>query len=223
MSVYQPPFSYNRPWDDGIRCRDQQSADEGPDFTQDSLGLSFVRFQHLRSTNGSLEDDYIEHLIRTSYRTAESFLQGRVLIPQTWRLIMSGFPWGYIELPFGPVLSVESIAYVDGAGDDQTLLGSPAEFDVDLESGPKGGRAKIHPLYGASWPSTRTQHNAVVVTYTAGYELVDGVASIPEDIDHGRLMVIGEMYKQRSESVHAFSQNPAMRPVRSLWAPYRMY
>lgn len=226
MSNYgiPPSSSYSRPWDDGIRCRDQQSAAEGPDFSTDSLETHFVRDHHLRAANGALEDDYIERLIRTSARTAEAFLHGRILIPQTWRLIMSGFPWGYIELPFAPVIEVESIAYVDGAGDDQVLAGSPAEFDVDLESGPKAGKARIYPLSGQSWPSTSTRHDAVVVTYTAGYALDDdGIATIPEDIDHGRLLVIGELYKQRSESVHAMNQNPALRSVRSLWAPYRIY
>jgi uncharacterized phiE125 gp8 family phage protein len=222
MTTYLYPTS-SRPWDDGIQVRLQQSADEGPDFTLDPLTMELVRDFHLRSPNGDIEDQYVDRLIRTSVRTAESFLQGRLLIPQTWRMMLTGFPWDYIELPFAPVISVDSIGYVDGSGDDQVLVGSPAEFDLDAESGPRAGRAKLRPLYGASWPSARTQHNGVVITFTAGYEESNGKATIPEDIDAGRLMVIGELYKQRSESVHAFNQNPAMRSVRSLWAPYRMY
>jgi uncharacterized phiE125 gp8 family phage protein len=220
-----PYYPSTIPWNYGLRIRDLQSAAEGPDFDQDSLELHFVRDQHLRVANPEFEEEYIGRLIRASLRTAESFLHGRVLLPQTWRLVMNGFPTEFIELPFGPVISVESIDYVDSAGDDQTLAGSPAEFQVESESGPRGGRVRIYPLSGESWPSVESSNSsAVTVTYTAGYPLdADGRATVPEDIDAGRLLVIGELYKQRSESVHAMNQNPALRSARSLWAPYRMY
>jgi hypothetical protein len=47
--------------------------------------------------------------------------------------------------------------------------------------------------------------------------------SIPEDILHGQLLVIGEMYKLRSLSVHAFNQAPAVLQARNLWNAYRVY
>lgn len=205
-----------RPWDDGIRWHLEQSADEAPDWSRDPLQLPFVRDQHLRSPNGSVEDEYIEWLIRASYRQAEK-RTNRALIPQTFRLVLSAFPWDAIELPKAPLLSVTSIE--DGNG-EVLLAGSPLEYDLTVPSGAAAGKGTIRPLSGAAWPSTT---EGVVVTFEAGYAVEDGYASIPEDITHGRLIMIAELYKQRSESVMGLSSNPALVRSRTLWMDYRVY
>lgn len=212
--------SLSRPWDEGIRWHLEQDASEGPAFSADPLELDFVRDQHLRSPNGNLEDEYIEWLIRASYRQAEKWTN-RALIPQTFRLVSSGFPWGDFYLPKGPLLSVDSIEYFDSAASAASLAGSPAEFAYTTPSENK--RARLRALPGASWPSAYSQEDAVTVTFQAGYPLVDGVASIPEDITDGRLIWIGERYKQRSLTDHAFNQNKAAIQARSLWMQHRIY
>lgn len=223
MTTYWPPLSsQHRPWDDGIRWHLEQSADEGPDFAADPLQVPFVRDQHLKTANGTAEDEYIEWLLRASYRQAERKTL-RSLIPQTWRLVMNAFPWGDIVLDRPPLLSVTSIEYVDQNGDDAALDGSPLEYEVDAPSGPTAGRGRIRPVSGGSWPSARTQGNAVTVTFRAGYDLVNSIASIPEDITDGRLLWIAERYKQRSLSVHALNQTDAVIRARSLWMDYRVY
>jgi hypothetical protein len=84
-------------------------------------------------------------------------------------------------------------------------------------SGPKAAKGSIAPLYDEVWPTTRAVPDAVRVEFVCGY------TTVPEDIDHGRLVMMGEMYKQRSLSVHAMNQNPALIHARDIWLNYRAY
>lgn len=197
---------------------------EAPDLTAgDTLTLAFVRDHHLRCPNGSAEDAYITRLLKTSYRAAERTTR-RAHLPQTWALVMDRFPSGEIVVPRPPLLAVDDITYIDTDGIEQLWGGSPLPYQVSAPVGPQAPRGRIRPVYGTSWPATRSQMDAVVVTFQAGYAAAGSppVATVPEDIDHGRLLVIHELYKQRSESVHAI-QNPAMIRARDLWLGYRAY
>lgn len=212
-------------WDESVRWHLEQVT--APDVAgSDTLALAFVRDDHLRAANGTLEDDYITRLLKTSYRHAERVTR-RAHLLQTWALVLDRFPCGDIVLPKPPLQSVTSITYIDEDGAEIELLGSPVgqEFQVSTPSGPKAARGRIRPVYDETWPSTRRVLDAVRIEFVCGYPLVGspGVADVPEDIDHGRLLVIGEMYKQRSESVHAFNQNPAVIRARDLWLDYRAY
>lgn len=206
-------------WDDGVRWHLEQL--EAPDLTTDPLLIEAVRDDHLRAPNGTAEDDYIAGLMATSLRMAER-VTNRSLLPTSWRQVMDRFPYE-IVLQRPPLMTVTSIVYVDPDGVEQTLAGgSPEAFWVSAPLGPKAPKGRLRPLYGTSWPATRCQPDAVRVTFTGGYPLgADGIADIPEDITHGRLLVIGELYKQRSESVHAFNQNPALIRARDLFLGYR--
>jgi uncharacterized phiE125 gp8 family phage protein len=191
--------------------------------TVDELDLEFVRDQHLRGVNGSAEDPYIERLMRTSNQMAHRVTR-RSLQTQTWTLTLERFPDGDIVLPRPPLQSVTSIAYIDTSGVTQTLDGgSPELFQVLAPQGALAARGRVRPVMGESWPETHaTALGAVVVTFVAGYPTVD---DIPEDITHGRLLVIGELFKQRSDSVHGpgLVQSPAIIGARSLWLGYRVY
>lgn len=215
-----------RPWDDGVCWFVEQLS--APDLTADPLMLEAVRDDHLRSPNGTAEDDYIARLMVTSLRMAER-VTNRSLLPTSRRQVMDRFPYE-IVLQHPPLTAVQSIVYVDTDGVEQTIAGgSPEQFWMSAPLGPKAPKGRLRPLYGTCWPSTRCQPDAVRVTYTAGYPLVDPpeladvqVADVPEDITHGRLLVIAELYKQRSESVHTFNQNPALIRARDLWLGYRL-
>lgn len=86
----------------------------------------------------------------------------RSLMPQTWVLKMDELP-DVIELRRPPILTVASVAYLDTAGDSQTL--SSSLYDTDLTGEP----GRILPAEGTCWPSTDCKPNAVTVTFTAGY------------------------------------------------------
>jgi len=90
---------------------------------------------------------------------------GRALIQQTLRLKMDRFPAGTspIRLPLPPLVSVTSVQYVDPDGATQTW--AAAEYDVLTDREP----GEIRPKYNYSYPSIRSIHEAVIVTYVAGY------------------------------------------------------
>lgn len=188
---------------------------------EQTLTLAFVRDQHLRSPNGTAEDAYVQTLIATSQSLAERITR-RAILTQTWRLVLDRFPCAgaALVIPRPPLQSVTSITYVDPEGVEQVWGGSPRPYTVTAPSGPTASYGAVTPGYGETWPETRAETRAVVVEFVAGWEDVDAV---PPDIIHGQLLVIGELYKQRSESVHAFNQNPALIRARDLWLNYRVF
>lgn len=114
---------------------------------------------------------------------------GRALMPARYRLTLDSFP-DVIEL-LPPVLSLESVTYVDKAGATQTLaLGS-----VLLDSISEPGR--LFPAPGTNWPETMTgRPNAVTIDFTAGYS----AGAIPPPVKQWILLAVGDMYERRSRS-----------------------
>lgn len=180
------------------------------------------------STN-STADPQVSSLIVAAREWAEGDTH-RALIAQTWALTLDEFPrcsvyqtWqnplGWLRaheicLPWPALRSVVSIEYVDTNGDTQTLDSST--YTVDTSSLP----GRVYPAYGAAWPATRCQPNAVTITYTAGY---GGTSDVPVAIKQGMLLVIGDLYRNReaqtaSPGLTLFAQNPT---ALNLLAPYR--
>lgn len=134
-------------------------------------------------------------------------------IDQTWRLTLDAFPaYGEILIPRPPLSSVTSIAYVDSDGATQTL--STDVYDVDTESMP----GIVYRAYNQSWPTTRTQRNAVTITYVAGYG--DENAEIPEDARHAILMTVAHLFENREASTEKALKDVPMG-VRSLLDGFR--
>ena len=97
---------------------------------------------------------------------------GQVLMPQTWELTLDAFP-GAIELTRVPVSAITSIKYTDTVGALQTL--SSSAYALDNADG--FGLARVTPVFGTTWPLTRSEANAVKVRYVAGYADADAVPS----------------------------------------------
>jgi uncharacterized phiE125 gp8 family phage protein len=187
------------------------------------IDLVEVREDHLHAANGAVEDRKIERLFRTAVTYGERFTR-RAWGPQTWALLCDRFPCEFV-LPWPPLIEVQSIQYVDDNGDPQTL--SPTLYQVSPAVGrrnPYAQKARIRPAYGETWPTTRYQMDAVTVTYEAGYVDTTSPAQpdIPEDLIAGALLVVGELYKVRSESVHTINQNEAVIRARDLWRGYQV-
>lgn len=169
---------------------------------------------HLR-VDGSDEDALIGLLIQSARQAAEHEA-GRVLVSQTWELVLDAFPTAEIELRAAGVLSIASVKYVDTAGAEQTLAG--AAYVLDAETAP----AYLLPAAGYAWPATADTANAVRVRYVAGF----GAAadSVPASIRHWMLLHIGTAYAQR-ESVAAgvpVAELPG-RYHAALLDPWRVY
>ena len=149
--------------------------------------------------------------LKAAREHVERVYLGRALVEQTWDYVLDGFPAGRnsqtgyrgswartarIDIPMPPLRSVTSITYVDELGATQTL--SSALYTVDTASDP----GAIVMIPGEVWPSTRDQVNAVTIRFVAGYASSgsppDYRANSPSDIKVGLLMVLTDMYENRS-------------------------
>lgn len=133
-------------------------------------------------------DGLLNALIVSARQTAENRL-GRALIHQTWELILDAFPSAEIKLARPPVVSVESIKYLDLDGVEQTLAAETYALDPDTLPG------WVLPAYGESWPDTLNAANSVRVRYVAGYGAAADVVPMP--IRQWMHIVIATHYAQR--------------------------
>ena len=140
------------------------------------------------------EDGLLGLLISVATQAATDRLQ-RALVPTRYRLTLDSFP-DAIELLMPPIISVESVKYIDISGEQQTL--APQDTFLDKVSEP----GQLVPAAGRTWPATQDRINAVEVEYTAGYP----ASAIPLPIKQWILLAIGDMYANRERS----SEKPAV-------------
>lgn len=137
------------------------------------------------------DDDAEITLIIQDARERAERVTARQLVTATWSLHLDAFP-DVIHLPRSPAQSVSSITYVDTTGTTQTLAAD--QYDVDAVSEP----GRITPSYGNSWPSTRSQINAIAVTYSAGY----GIPSdVPAGLRQRMLAAVAHCYEHRAGGI----------------------
>lgn len=146
--------------------------------------------------DGSDEDILIASHIQAATAWAENYTR-RALITQTWELWLDAFPAeSILELPLPPLRAVGSVKFYDTAGVLQTF--SSGSYIVTAPAGPQAERGSIRLAPSASWPATQERPNAVVVRFDAGY---GGAEDVPAAVKAGMLLVVGELYKNREQSV----------------------
>lgn len=141
---------------------------------------------HLRVEHSS-DDTLIGGLITAAREYVESHYS-RTLVTSTWALTLPEFPTWEVRLPRGPLQSVASVAYVDAAGDAQTL--AAARYLVDATADP----GTLTPAWGYAWPATRAQEKAVTITYLAGYGTA---ANVPGRVKLAVKMLVSHWYENR--------------------------
>lgn len=225
------PINAEPLWRFGVSSHDELVTEP----TAEPIDLDVVRDLHLRGLNGASEDEYIAPLITVSRQEAEYYTR-RAIPPQTWALVLDKFPrrqgsgppgWNrsaVIRVPRPPVIAIRSITYYDTDGVLQTLDSST--YQTDLPKGPYAGYGRIRPVPGQWWPETqRHRLDAVRVTFDCGYvnaTVSPPVPNPPANLLHGMLLLIGELYKVRSESVPT-GNTPALIRAKNLWSKYRVY
>lgn len=142
---------------------------------------------HLR-VDASDEDTLITAMITAATEAAEQ-ATGRAIMPQTWELTLDAFPDAF-QLTRVPVASVISLKYWDVAGTQQTL----GSMLYTLDNADDFNFHYVVPAYGASWPDTRDQINAVALRYVAGYA---DAAGVPDSIKAWIKLQVGAMYENR--------------------------
>ncbi len=139
--------------------------------------------QHLRLTVDDFDTE-LERLESAAVDVLEEDVR-RQFLTATWTLTLDRFP-EVIEIERCPLISVTSIAYIDSAGDSQTLSASNYRVDTTSEPG------RITPAFGLSWPTTRNLTGAVTVTFTAGYGAAR--SSVPASIRQAVLLWVEGEY-----------------------------
>lgn len=146
---------------------------------------------------GSLADESatIGLFIQAVREKAETITRRQLLTAQ-WELTLDGFP-GYdrepIELPLPPLQTVDSIAYLDVNGEEQTL--APNAYRTVIDVTPKGQPGRVRPIFGQKWPVTLDDTETVKIKFTAGY----GTKSedVPASIRQWILMNVANLYENR--------------------------
>lgn len=194
ITWFTPPWveTIALPWATGLQTSLQLVTKYDPD--DDPITVELVR-DHIKHADPSAEETYLQHLIVASLGMAQQKTQ-RSILPETYRLSLSGFPSSRMELPLPPLIDAE-ISYFDAAGDTQSFT----DFLLNAGTGPEAGRAVISLASGVSWPTAGDFSNAVSVTFRTGY--INRLVS-PEEVDvpalltHARLCWILAMYERGS-------------------------
>ncbi|AGW13819.1 head-tail connector protein [Megalodesulfovibrio gigas] len=164
--------------------------------TAQALPLDALK-AHLRVTHDA-EDELILAALAAAvsygeHLTNRQWLQAtRVLTLDAWP---SRLAWtAYVELPFPPLQRVESVVYVDAAGETQTMV-EGVDYVVDNSSGTMPAR-----LYrGEAWPQTVIRPGAVSITYVCGFPQTESpeVAVLPPGIVAWLKIRVADLYAQR--------------------------
>lgn len=155
-------------------------------------------------------DTDVDMLLSSFIRGARRHGEGvtwRSLVDKTLELRMDEFPRAYedthvkrthglhrniIELPYGPIISVESVKYMLN-GTEHTV--SSSDYTVDTNSTP----GRIEPIN--FWPNTDDVIDAVRIRYKTGYQDSGGVSNVPDDIKIALLMMVKFLYDNRDSHV----------------------
>jgi|GEM_PF-90199 len=168
---------------------------------------------HLR-----VDHDADDALIEALVESAAGMIDGPdgigfCLQEQTWRLDLDGFNefgWGRlhstddrrrwdgrrdlrIRLPLRPVVSVDSVQYVDTSGDERTM--DAADYRVSIA----GGTATLTPV--SSWPTPRDEPGAVRIEFKAG-------EGTPDALRAAVLLMVGHLYEHREAVSEAMQETP---------------
>jgi len=192
-----------------------------------------------RSDNAQ-EAALLAALVAAATAQAESFCRRR-FVTQRWRLTLDQFPAGgapflsapwcalpvpplvprprqspaarrAIVVPHPPLVSVETLTYVDPDGDVLTM--DAADYVVRAAESP----GEIVPAYAKSWPATRGVPDAVQVEFTCGYGAPDAV---PAAVKQAVLLIVGTLYANR-ETVAPVAMSEIPHSAEWLLGPYRV-
>lgn len=163
--------------------RDQAKAQcrVDPDITEDDAWFD----EAITEARAYVEDQLKSTLVETEYEIAfEEW-------PCGWDAATGD---GRIELPFGPILGVDSVHHLDTDGADTLLAESGYRL---IQNGTTGF---LLPAYGDWWPPARVQAQSIRVRYRAGYPSTGspaGADGVPPPVVRGIKMLVAHWYQNR--------------------------
>jgi uncharacterized phiE125 gp8 family phage protein len=170
------------------------------------------------------EDALLAGYILRAREYVETYLD-RALMAQTWDLkihwgwpqdTVAGVETDVIRLPKPPLQSVTYIKYVDTNGVEQTLAAN--QYRVVGANDPQR-EAYIVPAYGVTWPTVRSDFEAVSVRFVCGY------TRVPEAIKQAILLIATDWFENRSDNVvgQGYSLVSVPNGAKALLFPHRVF
>lgn len=143
---------------------------------------------HLKVTS-TYEDDLIKVYIDASLSLIETYC-GITIGEREYQLNLPYFPVAdrYIELPRGPVASVESLYYYDS--NNVSTLWESSDYDVSLSETP----ARLYLQQDDVWEPTYERPDACQLRYTAG---VSSWSSVPANYKPSIYYLVAHQYRFR--------------------------
>jgi uncharacterized phiE125 gp8 family phage protein len=160
----------------------------------------------------SVDDNLVTRQITRARNVVERTALKQALLLQSRTLYTASFPWGgayglvargfglnpwwfpsaqgVIQLPYPPLVSVDSIQYAD-PGSGQLVTMNPASYLYSADAIP----GRLQPVWGTVWPIARPQIDAVQITFTCGYG--PDPADVPDEIVEAMCMLIAASYRNR--------------------------
>lgn len=162
-----------------------------------------LRIGHARDAS------HLQNLIAAavSYLDGPSGVLGQLIGSQQWSYTCGWFSTP-LRLPIGPVITIDSIQYMDVNGDTQTV--APAAYYPFKDR--KGPYVQLTPSY--SWPSTMARDDAVTVTFTGG------LSPVPQAIKSAIFMLVSHLNEFREDQVTE-QTFPTGFGIADLIAPFR--
>lgn len=158
------------------------------------------------------DDDLITGLLVAARERAET-ITGRCIVTSNWVYSLNSFPYNWqmetapvrstmsrvlnwwadnqlIRIPQAPLQSITKIEYLPSSDSSAYLTLDPATYLVDGVANP----AVVYPVANAYWPYTYAVHNAVKISFVAGY------AVVPEQIKTAIRVMAAYWYENREDS-----------------------
>lgn len=157
------------------------------------------------------EDAAIAAMVTSAREELEHELQATIA-QATLELTLDAFPADDLMLPRGPVAAISSVQYAHPTTGVMTALSASGYV---LQSEETDDALRL--AYGATWPATRQQPGAVVVTYTAGF------AACPRSLRAWILLRVGTLYRFReADSDRAALPSPFVDRMVDRWRRCRL-
>lgn len=187
--------------------------------SDEPVSIDEAKTQCRRDLDFTDDDLWFERAIEAARQLVEASTGVRCLTGR-FEVQAAGWACEAIRCPKAPLVSVESVTYVDTAGVTQTLATSQYVV-MPSALGPPPTVGWIERAYGATWPSVRGQGNAVKVTFTAGYGTAAG--SVPAALRQAMLLLIGHWYEARGAVVVGTISKEVELAYTSLVDHWRVY
>lgn len=122
--------------------------------------VSVQEFTSWLGYGGADMTDTFNRILKSARVWAENYTR-KQFITATWAIKLEAFYCYEMEIPKAPLVSVDSIVYVDSNGDEQTL--DPSLYVYSTATG------LVSPAYNESWPSVQNTLEPITITFKAGY------------------------------------------------------